>query len=65
MPYPHLFSPGAIGTLQLPNRIIMGSMRCDAEQAFNYLVQQSQHTNTKLRTVAQGIVDDIARRSQS
>ena len=43
--------------------IIMGSMRCDAEEAFNFLVKQSQHTNTKLRTVAQDIVDDISRRT--
>jgi GAF domain-containing protein len=43
--------------------IIMGSMRCNAEDAFDFLVKQSQHTNTKLRTVAQDIVDDVARRS--
>jgi GAF domain-containing protein len=41
--------------------IIMGAMRCSADQAFSYLVQQSQHTNTKLRVVAQGIVDDVSR----
>jgi GAF domain-containing protein len=42
--------------------IIMGSMRCDADQAFEYLVQQSQQTNTKLRTVAEAIVRDVTRR---
>jgi GAF domain-containing protein len=42
--------------------IIMGSMRCDADQAFNYLVQQSQQSNTKLRTIAEDIVRDVARR---
>jgi GAF domain-containing protein len=41
--------------------IIMGSMRCTAEQAFSYLVQQSQQTNTKLRAVAQNIVSDTTR----
>jgi GAF domain-containing protein len=43
--------------------IIMGSMRCSADQAFNYLVQQSQATNTKLRAVAEDIVKDTTRRS--
>jgi AmiR/NasT family two-component response regulator len=41
--------------------IIMGSMRCTADQAFSYLVQQSQQTNTKLRVVAQNIVNDTTR----
>jgi GAF domain-containing protein len=45
--------------------IIMGAMRCNAEQAFNYLVQQSQVTNTKLRIVAQDIVDDTTRRGDT
>ncbi|MEP7202942.1 MAG: GAF and ANTAR domain-containing protein [Ilumatobacteraceae bacterium] len=40
--------------------IIMGSMRCGADEAFDFLVKQSQHTNTKLRNVAQDIVDDVA-----
>src|SRR5437764_11240679 len=35
MAYPHLFTPGAIGTLQLPNRIIMGSMHLGYEGAEN------------------------------
>ena len=42
--------------------IIMGSMRCSAQDAFDFLVKQSQHTNTKLRSVAQDIVDDVTRR---
>jgi len=37
-------------------------MRCSADQAFNYLVQQSQQTNTKLRAVAEDIVNDTTRR---
>jgi GAF domain-containing protein len=41
--------------------IIMGSMRCSPDQAFSYLVQQSQQTNTKLRAVAQNIVTDTTR----
>jgi GAF domain-containing protein len=41
--------------------IIMGSMRCTADEAFAHLVKQSQHTNTKVRDIAQGIVNDIAR----
>ena len=41
--------------------IIMGSMRCDAATAFQHLVRQSQHSNRKLRDVAEGIVGDVAR----
>jgi GAF domain-containing protein len=41
--------------------IIMGSMRCTAEQAFEHLQRQSQHTNTKLRDVAQSIVSGVSR----
>jgi GAF domain-containing protein len=43
--------------------IIMSSMRCSAEVAFDALIKQSQHTNTKLRQVAQDIVDDISKRA--
>lgn len=42
--------------------IIMASLRCSADEAFNYLVKQSQATNIKLRAVAQDIVDDTTRR---
>jgi GAF domain-containing protein len=45
--------------------IIMGSMRCTADEAFGHLVRQSQHTNRKVREVAQGIVNDIARHRNS
>jgi GAF domain-containing protein len=45
--------------------IIMGSMRCTADEAFGHLVKQSQHTNTKVRDVAQNIVNDIRRRTNS
>ena len=44
--------------------IIMSSMRCSAPQAFDYLVQQSQHTNTKLRAVAQDIVNDVTKQQR-
>ena len=32
MPYPHLFSPLEVGSLKLPNRIIMGSMHTGLEE---------------------------------
>jgi GAF domain-containing protein len=41
--------------------IIMGSMRCSADDAFKYLVQQSQQTNVKVRTIAEDIVNDTSR----
>jgi GAF domain-containing protein len=37
--------------------IIMGSLRCTADEAFRRLVEQSQSTNTKLRDVARDIVE--------
>jgi AmiR/NasT family two-component response regulator len=42
--------------------IIMATMRCDSDRAFEQLVQQSQHENRKLREVAQGIVAQASRR---
>lgn len=33
MPYPHLFSPLAVGAVTLPNRLIMGSMHTNLEEA--------------------------------
>jgi transcriptional regulator with GAF, ATPase, and Fis domain len=42
--------------------IIMGAMRCSSADAFAHLVDQSQHLNTKLRVVAQAIVDDTTRK---
>ncbi|HEY0519714.1 MAG TPA: GAF and ANTAR domain-containing protein [Ilumatobacteraceae bacterium] len=45
--------------------IIMGALRCDADDAFKHLLNQSQTTNTKLRIVAQDIVNDTARRGRS
>jgi GAF domain-containing protein len=36
--------------------IVMGQRRCTAEQAFTLLVQMSQHSNRKLRDVAQALV---------
>jgi GAF domain-containing protein len=41
--------------------IIMGSLGCSAEQAFEHLKQQSQHTNTKLRDIADQLVNNTAR----
>jgi GAF domain-containing protein len=43
--------------------IIMASMRCTPDEAFKYLVQQSQHSNIKLRNVAQDIVNDTAKQA--
>jgi GAF domain-containing protein len=45
--------------------IIMGSMRCTADEAFRYLVQQSQTTNTKLHSVAEAIVRDVGGRNHA
>jgi AmiR/NasT family two-component response regulator len=45
--------------------IIMASMRCTPDEAFGHLVRQSQHTNVKLREIAQQIVDDISRHRHS
>ena len=41
--------------------ILMAQRRCDAEEAFNVLVELSQRTNKKLRVVAQAIVDDTTK----
>lgn len=45
--------------------ILMGVQRCDADEAFQILVQASQRENVKLRTIAQRIVDDATTRSRS
>jgi GAF domain-containing protein len=42
--------------------IIMSSLGCTADEAFAHLTKQSQHTNIKLRDIAQQIVNDISRR---
>jgi hypothetical protein len=44
--------------------VLVGTMNIDPEAAFELLVKQSQHTNVKLREVAQSIVDDASRRAQ-
>ncbi|MEY2581839.1 MAG: hypothetical protein QOE09_1688 [Ilumatobacteraceae bacterium] len=49
------------GVIEQAKGIIMGSMHCSADDAFDYLIQQSQQTNSKLRTIAQQIVDDTTR----
>ncbi|NAZ87864.1 ANTAR domain-containing protein [Kineococcus sp. T90] len=36
--------------------IVMAQLRCDAEEAFQHLVTQSQHTNRKLRQIAEQVV---------
>jgi AmiR/NasT family two-component response regulator len=41
--------------------ILMGAQRCIAEDAFALLVQASQRENTKLRDIAQRIVDNASR----
>ena len=45
--------------------VLVGTMNIDPEAAFELLVKQSQHTNVKLREVAQSIVDDAARRARA
>ena len=44
--------------------MIMSATHCDADEAFAYLLVQSQNTNTKLRLIAQCIVDDASRRDR-
>ena len=44
--------------------MLVGTMNIEPEAAFELLVKQSQHTNVKLREVAQSIVDDASRRAQ-
>jgi response regulator NasT len=41
--------------------ILMARHRCSADEAFDILRQRSQVTNTKLREVAQALVDDVTR----
>lgn len=40
--------------------IIMATMRCTADEAFDVLRQQSQHVNRKLRDVARDLIEDTA-----
>jgi AmiR/NasT family two-component response regulator len=47
--------------IEQAKEIIMASMHCSAHDAFKYLVQQSQQTNTKVQTIAEDIVNDTAR----
>ena len=42
--------------------IVMGAMRCTADQAFEQLVKQSQHENRKLREIAIEIVENTTRK---
>jgi AmiR/NasT family two-component response regulator len=41
--------------------VLMAQRGCSTEEAFALLREMSQTTNTKLRTVAQAIVDSVAR----
>jgi GAF domain-containing protein len=41
--------------------ILMAGRRCDAETAFKLLVELSQHSNRKLRDVAQALVDEAGK----
>lgn len=43
-------------TIEQAKGIVMGSVGCDADHAFQLLVQQSQHENRKLRDVAAELV---------
>ena len=48
--------------IDLARGIIVGATGCSPEEAFNRLVEESQHTNIKLREVAAGIVDRALKR---
>jgi GAF domain-containing protein len=50
-------------TIDLARGIIMASTGCTVDEAFQRLVDESQHTNIKLREVAARIVDQAARRT--
>jgi GAF domain-containing protein len=50
-------------SFDLARGIIIGSTGCSADEAFQRLVDESQHTNVKLRDVAAGIVSRATRRS--
>ena len=41
--------------------VLMGQRHCSAEEAFNLLVTLSQHSNRKLRDVAQAVLDEATR----
>lgn len=45
--------------LDIARGIVMATGRCTAVQAWQVLVDTSQHTNTKLRDVASGIVASV------
>jgi GAF domain-containing protein len=40
--------------------LLMGARRCDADAAFDLLAELSQHSNRKLRDVAQAVVDEAS-----
>ena len=44
--------------------IIIGSVGCDEDRAFEMLVRQSQHENRKLREVAEDLVRSKQRRAE-
>ena len=45
--------------------IIIAPKRCSADEAFNILKQKSQATNTKVRTIAQELVDNASEQTAS
>lgn len=49
-------------TIDQAKGVLMASMRCSPEEAFDLLVEQSNHQNVKLRDVARSIVDFQGRR---
>jgi GAF domain-containing protein len=51
-------------SIEMAKGIIMSSMGCGPDEAFEILVQQSQHENRKLREIAAEIVARAARRQQ-
>jgi GAF domain-containing protein len=52
------------GVIEQAKGIIMASMRCSADEAFQLLVRQSQQQNVKLNVVADGIVRATTRGTQ-
>ncbi|MCU1502381.1 MAG: hypothetical protein JWM12_1735, partial [Ilumatobacteraceae bacterium] len=49
-------------TIDLSRGIIIANTRCTPDEAFRLLVEQSQHTNTKIRDIAARLVATATRR---
>jgi AmiR/NasT family two-component response regulator len=50
-------------SIDLARGIIIGATGCTADEAFQRLVEESQHTNTKLRDLATEMVRRATRRA--